>query len=51
MDCSCSYISQVLFAIPKDIRLQANYIIIKKINSNSNLRLIIKDYNIEAKFS
>jgi len=48
MDCSCIYLSQVFFKIPKDIRLQANYIIIKKINSNNDLRLIIKDYNIDV---
>jgi len=46
---SCVYISQSYFAIPKIIRQQANYIILKKINSTKDLSLILKEFPIDIK--
>ena len=46
---SCVYIAQSYFAIPKIIRQQVNYIVLKKINSSKDLRLILKDFPIDIK--
>lgn len=46
---SCVYISQSYFAIPKLIRQQANYIILKKISSIKDLVLIIKEFALDIK--
>jgi len=46
---SCIYISQSYFAIPKIIRQQANYIVLKKINSSKDLTLILKEFPLDIK--
>jgi hypothetical protein len=43
---SCIYISQVFFKIPKSIRLQASYCILKKVSNTKDLKLILSDYNL-----
>lgn len=43
---SCIYISQSYFKIPKIIRIQCNYIIIKKLSSVKDLGLIMNEYNL-----
>lgn len=43
---SCIYISQNYFSIPKPIRSNANIIILKKINSKKDLRLIVTEFNM-----
>lgn len=43
---SCVYLSQSYFAIPKIIRQQANYIIIKKISSTKDLKMMIREYSL-----
>jgi hypothetical protein len=44
--CSCIYLSQRYFAIPKTIRCQLNYIILLKIRGFKDLRLILNDCNL-----
>ena len=44
--CSCVYLSQRYFAIPKTIRAQLNYIILLKIRGFKDLRLILNDCNL-----
>lgn len=46
---SCVYIAQSYFAIPKIIRQQVNYIVLKKINSSKDLSLILKEFPIDIK--
>jgi len=46
---SCVYISQSYFAIPKLIRQQANYIVLKKINSSKDLVLILREFPLDIK--
>lgn len=46
---SCVYLSQSYFAIPKIIRQQANYIVLKKINSSKDLSLILKEFPLDIK--
>lgn len=46
---SCVYISQSYFAIPKIIRQQASYIVLKKINSSKDLSLILKEFPLDIK--
>jgi hypothetical protein len=46
---SCIYISQSYFAVPKMIRSQCSYIVLKKINSNRDLNLILKDFPLDIK--
>jgi hypothetical protein len=43
---SCVYLSQSYFAIPKIVRLQAGYIVIKKIPSMKDLKLIVREYSL-----
>lgn len=45
-NCSCVYISQSYHAIPKFVRLQASAIILKKISSMRDLRLILRDSDL-----
>lgn len=42
-NCSVVYISQSYFGIPKIIRLQANFLVLKKINSTRDFNMIAKD--------
>jgi hypothetical protein len=44
---SCIYISQSYFMTPKIIRSQCNYIVLKKINSNRDLSLILADFPLD----
>lgn len=44
---SCVYLSQSYFAIPKIIRQQANYIVLKKIGSIKDLKLIIREFSLD----
>lgn len=44
---SCIYISQNYFGIPKVIRQQLSYIILKKINSSKDLSLILSEFPID----
>lgn len=44
---SCIYISQSYFMVPKIIRSQCNYIVLKKINSNRDLGLILGDFPLD----
>jgi ABC-type dipeptide/oligopeptide/nickel transport system ATPase component len=44
---SCVYISQNYFGIPKIIRQQLSYIILKKINSSKDLNLILNEFPID----
>lgn len=46
---SCIYISQSYFCIPKVIRSQCNYIILKKINSVRDLSMILADFPLDIK--
>jgi hypothetical protein len=43
---SLVYISQSFYAIPKMIRNNVNYIILKQVSSQRNLQMIIKDFSI-----
>ena len=40
------FISQSYFAIPKQIRLNSNYFILKKINSKLDVREIVKNFQL-----
>jgi len=43
---SCMYISQSYHGIPKIVRLQSNYIMLKKISSMRDLGMIMRDHNL-----
>lgn len=43
---SCIYLSQNYFAIPKTIRLNSIYIILKKLSSTRDLGMILKDFSL-----
>lgn len=43
---SVIYISQSYFRIPKTVRINANYIVLKKLSSTRDLNLILTDYNL-----
>ena len=43
---TCIYISQSYYKIPKIIRINCRYIILKKLSSNKDLKLIINEYNL-----
>lgn len=43
---SCIYISQVYYSIPKKIRVNARYILLKKLSSIKDLKLILSEYNM-----
>lgn len=44
---TCVYISQNYFGIPKIIRQQLSYIILKKINSSKDLNLILNEFPLD----
>jgi hypothetical protein len=43
---TCIYLSQSYYKIPKIIRINARYIILKKLSSNKDLKLILSEYNL-----
>jgi len=43
---TCVYISQSFYAIPKLIRQQASMLILKKIGSDKDLKMIIREYSL-----
>lgn len=43
---SCIYSTQSFFQTPKVIRLQCNYVILKKLSTIRDLKLILKDYTL-----
>jgi len=46
LNCSLCYISQSYFSCSKLIRKQCDYIFIKKINTQNDLKRIISEYNL-----
>jgi len=48
LNCSLCYLSQSFYAIPKLIRLNANYIILKKIGSLRDITLILSSYSLNV---
>ena len=44
--CSCVYITQSWFSVPKKIRNQANLIMIKKLNSMRDLTAILREFSL-----
>jgi hypothetical protein len=44
--CSCVYLTQSYYQVPKIIRIQANYIFIKKLSSTNDLNLILRDCSL-----
>jgi hypothetical protein len=47
LNVSVIYISQSYFAIPKIIRQNVNYVIIKQVSSARNLKMIANEYSLE----
>lgn len=43
---SLLYLSQSYFKIPRVVRLQSDLIILKKLNSNKDLKMIVNDHNL-----
>jgi len=43
---SCVYITQSYYSVPKKIRSNSNYIILKKLSSTKDLGLILSEYNL-----
>ena len=43
---SCMYLTQSYFAVPKTIRLQCSYIILKKLTSTRDLQFVLKDFSL-----
>lgn len=43
---SCMYLTQSFFKTPKLIRLQCNYIILKKLASDRDLKLLLSEYSL-----
>lgn len=41
---SCCYLSQSFYQIPKIIRQQLNYLVLKKLGSDKDIKFIIRDY-------
>lgn len=44
---SVAFLSQSFYGIPKLIRLNANYIVLKKIGSERDIKAIIRDYSLD----
>jgi len=45
---SCIYISQIFYKIPKGIRVNARYIILRKLSSLKDLKLILSEYSLDT---
>lgn len=43
---SCWYLSQSYYGIPKKIRLQCSYIFLKKVGSNKDINMILRDQSL-----
>ena len=43
---SCVYLAQSYFEIPKFVRQQTNYVVIKKIQCNKDLKAIVREYSL-----
>lgn len=43
---SCIYLTQSYFSVPKIIRIQCGYILLKKLNSLKDLGFIMRDFNL-----
>lgn len=43
---SMMYLTQSYYAVPKTIRIQCNYIILKKLNSTKDLTMIMRDFSL-----
>lgn len=48
---SCVYISQSYYDVPKAIRINCNYIILKKLSGNRDLKAILKQYVLGVNIS
>jgi hypothetical protein len=46
LNCSVAYLSQSFFGIPKVIRGNANYIVLKKLANLRDINLLISEYNL-----
>lgn len=46
LNITCIYISQSYYKVPKLIRINCRYIILKKLSSKKDLKLILNEYNI-----
>lgn len=46
--CSCMYLTQAYYKAPKEIRLNCNYIILKKIASQRDLDMILREYSLNV---
>jgi len=45
---SCMYLTQSYFQVPKIIRLQCNYVFLRKIGSKRDISLIVSEYGLTA---
>jgi hypothetical protein len=45
---SCIYLSQSYFQIPKFLRGNSNYVMLKKLNGTRDIKLILSDYTLSA---
>ena len=45
---SCMYLTQSYYSAPKVIRSQCNYILLKKISSTNDLRMILSEYSLQV---
>ena len=48
VSCSCMYLTQAYYKTPKEIRLNCNYIILKKIASQRDLDMILREYALNV---
>ncbi len=46
LDYSCMYLTQSYFKTPKLIRINCDYIIIKKLSGKKDLKLVLSEYNL-----
>ena len=45
-DISCCYLAQSFYLIPKVIRMQFNYLVLKKLGSDKDMKAIIREYSL-----
>ena len=43
---SCAFLSQSFYAIPKMIRQQCNYLVLKKLGSDKDIKMIIREFSL-----